>query len=379
MLKMGILVLALGAALAPRPSTRAGHVMYVGTYTGPQSKGIYAFRFDDASGSLEPIGLVAETPNPSFLAASADGRHLFAVNETSSFDADKSGSVTSFAIDRATLKLAPINVVSSRGADPCHLMLDGTGRFLAVANYTGGSFAILPVGPDGRLAAATAVLTHAGSGPNRQRQEKPHAHMVLFDPGNHFLLGADLGLDRVHVYRFAAANGAATPNEPPSAAVAPGAGPRHLALHPNGRFAYVIDELASTITSFTWDGTKGTLGPLGTNSTLPAGFSGTSATAEIVVHPNGRFLYGSNRGHDSIAVFRIGAGGDLQLVEIASTRGRTPRNFTIDPSAHWLIAANQESNTLAVFRIDPTNGALSPVGGLANVGSPVSLLFANGV
>ena len=207
MLRMGILVLALGAVLAVRPSARARQVMYVGTYTGSQSQGIYAFQFDDASGALEPVGLVAETPNPSFLTASADGRHLFAVNETSSFDADKSGSVTSFAIDRATLKLATINVVSSRGADPCHLMLDGTGRFLAVANYTGGSFAILPVGPDGRLGAATAVLTHTGSGPNRQRQEKPHAHMVLFEPSNRFLLGADLGLDRVHVYRFAAASG----------------------------------------------------------------------------------------------------------------------------------------------------------------------------
>jgi 6-phosphogluconolactonase len=203
--------------------------------------------------------------------------------------------------------------------------------------------------------------------------------MALFDPGNRFLLGADLGLDRVHVYRFAASTGTATPNEPASAAVAPGAGPRHLAIHPNGRFAYVIDEMGSTITSFSWDGTKGTLGPLGTISTLPAGFAGTSTTAEIVVHPNGRFLYGSNRGHDSIAVFRIGAAGDLQLVEIASTRGRTPRNFTIDPSGHWLIAANQESNTLAVFRIDPATGGLSPVGGLSSVGSPVSLLFVNGL
>jgi 6-phosphogluconolactonase len=380
MLKTSILLLAMGATVAAQASAvRTGHVMYVGTYTGPQSKGIYAFRFDAGSGTLEPVGLVAESPNPSFLTASADGQRLVAVNEISTFDADKSGSVTSFQIDRGTLKLTPINVVSSRGADPCHLMLDYTGRFLAAANYTSGSFALIPVGPDGRLGAATQVLTHPGSGPNTQRQDTSHAHMVLFDPANRFLYGADLGLDRVHVYRFDATTGAATPNDPPSASVAPGAGARHLAFHPNGRFAYVIDELASTVTSFAWNPAAGTLAPLGSISTLPAGFIGTSTTAEIAIHPNGRFLYGSNRGHDSLAVFRIGDAGDLHLVEIDSTRGREPRNFTIDPSGGWLIAANQNSNTLAVFRIDQVTGKLTPTGPLASVGSPVSLLFVNGM
>jgi 6-phosphogluconolactonase len=377
---LGLAVAAIGVATVVRAgAARAAHVMYVGTYTGAQSKGIYAFRFDDASGTLEPAGLVAETPSPSFLEASADGRYIFAVNETSAFDADKSGSVSSFAIDRATLKLTPINTVSSRGGSPCHLMLDRTGKFLAVANYGGGSFAILPVGADGRLGAATAVLTHTGSGPNKQRQEKPHAHMVLFDPANKFLYGADLGLDVVHVYRFNAASGAATPNDPPSGSVAAGAGPRHIAFHPNGRFAYVIDELASTITTFDWDASAGTLKARGSISTLPTGFTGTSTTAEIAIHPSGRFLYGSNRGHDSIAVFRIADDGSLTLVETQSTRGHEPRNFTIDPSGRWLIAANQNTNTLAVFRIDQTTGALTPSGPLASVGSPVSLLFVKGL
>ena len=370
----GLIGLATAASLS---AARVERLIYVGTYTGPQSQGIYAFRFDDVTGALKPLGLAAASPNPSFLAASADGRFLFAVNEQQSFGGERSGSVTSFAVDRATSKLTVINTVSSRGADPCHLMLDATGRFLAVANYTGGTFVILPVAPDGKLGDVTTVLRHTGSGPNRQRQEGPHAHMVLFDPSNHFLYASDLGLDRVHIYRFDAKTGAATPANPAEAAVAPGAGPRHLALDPNGKFAYVIDEMGNTITSFAWNRDTGALASLGVVSTLPADFKGTSTTAEIAIHPSGRFVYGSNRGHDSIAVFSVEPSGGLKLVEIESTRGREPRNFTIDPSGRWLIAANQHSNTLSVFRIDASTGALSPAGPLAEVGSPVHVLFMN--
>jgi 6-phosphogluconolactonase len=374
-LVLGIVGISIVGALSPVSALRAQRLMYVGTYTGPQSKGIYAFRFDDGTGALTPIGLVAETPSPSFLTASADGRFVFAVNEISSFGGEPSGSVTSFAVDPATSKLTAINTQSTRGAGPCHLMLDRTGRFLAVANYGGGNFAILPVDSAGRLGEVSAVLTNSGSGPNQQRQQGPHAHMVLFDPDNRFLYGADLGLDRVFVYRFDQGTGKATPNSSPFASVAAGAGPRHLAWHPNGRFAYVINELASTITMFAWNRQAGTLTGGSTVSTLPQGFSGTSSTAEIAVHPNGKFLYGSNRGHDSIAVFSIGASGELHFVEAQPTRGRTPRNFTIDPTGQWLIAANQDSNTIAVFRIDTTTGALRPVGDLSAVGAPVSLLF----
>lgn len=377
-----LVLLALGAsgavAMVGIAAARAERMIYIGTYTGPESKGIYAFKFDDASGALTPVGLVAETPSPSFLESSADGRFLYAVNEIGTFEGERSGSVTAFSVNAATAKLTALNVVSSRGDSPCHLMLDRTGRFLAVANYGGGTFAILPVGADGRLGPAPAVLSHTGSGPNRQRQTAPHAHMVLFSADNRFLYGADLGVDRVHVYGFNAATGAATPANPPSAAVAAGAGPRHLVLHPNGRFAFVLNELASTIATFARDAASGALTALtpgATISTLPAGFTGASTTAEIAIHPNGRFLYGSNRGHDSVAAYAIGASGDLRLVEIESTRGRTPRSFAIDPTGRWLIAANQATNTLAVFRIDASTGALEPAGPLANVPTPVSILF----
>jgi 6-phosphogluconolactonase len=379
MFRFALVVCAIGSAVATNrvvvSAARAQRVMYVGTYTGPQSKGIHAFRFDDSSGALTPLGLMAETSNPSFLAASADGRFVFAVNEIGSFGGEQSGSVTSFAVDPVTSKLTVINTQPTRGAGPCHLVLDHTGRFLAVANYGGGNFVILPVGADGRIGPVSTVLTNAGSGPNRQRQGGPHAHMVLFDPDNRFLYGADLGLDRVFVYRFDAKTGAATANDPPSASVAAGAGPRHFAWHPNGRYAFVINELASTITTFGWNRQAGALAAGATVSTLPAGFAGTNSTAEIAVHPNGKFVYGSNRGHDSIAVFSISASGGLRFVEAVSTRGHTPRSFAIDPTGKWLIAANQESNTLAVFRINDSTGALTPVGEPAAVGAPVSLLF----
>jgi 6-phosphogluconolactonase len=377
MLRFNLSVLALatvGIAMATA-AARVERVVYIGTYTNQESKGIYAFKFDDASGALSPLGLVAETPSPSFLESSADGRFVYAVNEISMFEGERSGSVTAFSVDTATSKLTALNTVSSRGTSPCHLMLDHTGKFLAVANYGGGNFAILPVGADGKLGAATSVLSNTGSGPT-QRQTAPHAHMVLFSPDNKFLYGADLGVDRVHVYGFDAATGKATPAAP-GAAVAPGAGPRHLVLHPNGRFAFVINELNSTIATFARDAATGALTGTGRAaiSTLPARFTVASSTAEIAIHPSGRFVYGSNRGHDSIAVYEAGADGTLRLVEIELTRGRTPRSFAIDPTGRWLIAANQATSTLAVFRIDPSTGALEPAGPLASVPTPVSVLF----
>lgn len=354
-------------------------LIFVGTYTTGQSKGIYAFRFNEDSGALSPIGLAAETPSPSFLAASRDGRHVFAVNEIASFKDERtsgpSGSVTSFAVDSSTGTLRAINTESSQGAGPCHLALDRTGRFLAVANYSGGTFAILPVGTDGRLGPATAVMSNTGSGPNRARQDRPHAHFVAFDSSNKFLFGADLGSDRVWVYRFDPSKGTAVPNDPPSAAVEAGSGPRHLAFHSNGRFAFSVNELKSTVTAFTHDRTRGALTPSATYSTLPDDFRESSSTAEIALHPNGRFLYASNRGHDSIAVFSVGAAGELRRVQIESTRGQTPRNFAIDPTGRWLIAANQKSGTLAVFRINQATGELAATGPLTTVDAPVCVLF----
>ena len=361
----------------PDSTAAASRLLFIGTYTGDQSRGIHAARFDDATGALNVLGLAAETANPSFLEASRDGRFVFAVNETATYAGQPSGSVTSFAVQASTAvpTLTLLNAQPTRGADPCHLVLDRTGRYLAVANYSGGNFAIFPVGTDGRLAPSTALLTNSGAGPNRERQAGPHGHQVVFDAANRFLLAVDLGLDRVLVYAFDARTGRATPHAPPSVAAAPGAGPRHLAFAPNGRFAFVINELDSTIATLAWSPEAGTLTPVATVSTLPRARAASDSTAEIAVHPTGRFVYGSNRGHDSLAVFSVAADGRLSLVEHESTRGQTPRNFVIDPTGRWLLAANQGSNTIAVFRIDQATGALDAVGPLASVGAPVSLLF----
>jgi 6-phosphogluconolactonase len=360
--------LLLFAALG---STADSHIVYIGTYTGEASKGIYAFRFDDSSGALSPLGLVAETPSPSFLTASANGRFVFAVNELETYGGAPSGSVTSFAVDPGTSKLTQISVQPSGGAGPCHLALDRTGRYLAVANYSGGNFALFPVGADGRLQPATTVVDGRSTA---AASAKPLGHAVGFDATNRFLVTADKGLDRVLVYRFDAANGRVTAHTPPAAELPAGSGPRHYAFHPNHKWLFSIDELSATITRFSWDEKAGRLTSLGNAATRPAGVTG-GTTAEIAVHPNGRFLYGSNRGHDSIVVFRIEADGALTLVEHEPTRGQTPRNFALEATGRRLIAANQRSNTLAVFSIDPKSGALTPVGPLVNVGSPVSVLF----
>lgn len=368
------LAVMAGAVTTVR-SAAPGTLVYIGTYTGDTSKGIYAFRFDAASGRLTPVGLVAETRSPSFLAVSPNRKFLYAVNEISSFEGERSGSVSGFTIDAQSGKLAALNSKSSKGDGPCHLAVDATGRFLAVANYGGGNFSLLPIGKDGRLGDSIAILANGGRGPDKERQEGPHAHAVVFDARNRFLLGADLGLDRVFIYKFDPSSGAIGANDPSSVQLAPGAGPRHVAFHPTLPLAFAINELSSTITSLSWDPATGRLAAAGSVSSLPAGYSGENSTAEIAVHPGGRFLYGSNRGHDSIAVFSIGTTGTLSLIEHEPTRGQTPRNFAIDPSGKWLIAANQKSNTLAVFSIDQDTGALTPTGPLAQVGTPVCVLF----
>ena len=374
---LGVAALAVAGVQAWQATEAAGRLVFIGTYTGgtTNSKGIYAFRFDEKTGALTPLGLKAETRSPSFLAASPDGKVLYAVNEIHDYNGTTAGSITSYTVDAKTATLTPLGVESTGGSDPCHVQCDRTGKVVAVANYSGGNFAVLPIGPGGKPGASTALLGGTGSGPDKQRQQGPHAHEVVFDPSNRYLLEADLGLDKILVYRFDAASGKVTPNDPPSVSLVPGSGPRHLAFHPNGKFVFTINEMASTITTLTWDAAKGALTMLGSQSTLPDGFKGNSSTAEIQVHPNGRFLYGSNRGHDSIAVFSIAADGTLKAVEHESTRGKTPRHFTLDPSGRWLIAGNQGSGTLSVFAVDQSTGALTPTGGLAEVGSPVCVLF----
>ncbi len=356
------------------PAAAAQYFVYLGTYTGGQSagKGIYVARLDTATGTLSDPELAAEVSNPSFLALHPNGRYLYAVGETGG---PKGGAVSAFSIDRATGRLSLLNQVSSRGSGPCHLAVDKTGRYVIVVNYGSGSTAAFSLREDGSLGESTAFVQHAGASVHPKRQQGPHAHSVNLSPDNRFAVVADLGLDQILVFRFDAAKGALEPNEPPHAKVTPGSGPRHFAFHPSGRFAYVINELASTLTAFTWDPKRGVLSEIETVGTLPKDFAGENYTAEVVVHPNGRFLYGSNRGHDSLAVFSIDGHGRLKLVEHVSTQGQFPRNFALDPSGTYLLAANQRSNNVVVFRVDPRTGRLSPTGRQIQVGSPVCVRF----
>ena len=362
--------------LSGAPKTAKDYLVYFGTYTGKGSKGIYACRFRPSTGKLTAVELAAETPNPSFLAVDPAQRLLFAANEIGDYQGAKSGSVSSFAIDPRTGKLRALNTVASRGADPCHLTVDRTGGHVLVANYTGGSVAVLPFQADGMLGQASDFVQHLGSGVNPERQHEPHAHDVVLTPDNRFAIVADLGLDKLLVYRYASAQGKLTANDPPSGSVKPGSGPRHIALHPNGRWAYVISEMGNSITAFDWDGDKGSFHELQSISTLPKDFKGENSTAELVVDRKGRYLYGSNRGHDSIAVYAIDpVKGMLTFIEDVPTLGKEPRNFALDPTGGYLFAANQNSNTVVVFRVNPKNGRLSPTGEQAEVVSPVCVTF----
>jgi len=374
---LSIAVLAPGAG--PAAAAGGGTLMvYVGTYTGgtSASKGIYRLRLDLATGTLTEAGPPTESVSPSFLALHPSGRYLYAVNETDGPPKGE-GGVSAFAIDARTGALTPLNKESSRGGGPCHLALDGKGRFVLVANYGGGSVAVLPVQADGRLNEATTFVQHAGHGADPGRQKGPHAHWVGLDQANRFALVADLGLDEVLVYKFDPALGTLTPSQPPAARLAPGAGPRHAVFHPDGRHAYVINELQSTVTAFSYDARTGALAELQTLSTVPAGFTQPTDTAEIAVRPDGKFLYGSNRGHDSIAIFAVDAAtGKLTSVGHQPTLGKKPRNFAIDPTGTYLLAANQDSENIAVFRIDRASGRLTPVGQPFSVPRPVCVLMA---
>ena len=366
----------LTSAVCFAQTSQSRYLVYVGTYTTNGSKGIYEYTFNPGSGQLTAAGLAAETQNPSFLAIDPSHRFLYAVNEVGKYKNKSSGGVSAFAIDRASGKLSLLKEVASGGADPCYVALDKTGKYVLVANYTGGSIAVFRVNADGSLGARSAFVQHKGSGPNKERQQGPHAHWIETTPDNRFAIAADLGLDELLVYHFDASHGALTANDPPFAKVEAGAGPRHLAFHPNGKFAYVINELQGTVSAFSYDATHGRLNPLENISTLPKDFSAENTTAEIEVHPSGKFLYASNRGHDSIAAFAIDAQkGTLRLIDHFSTKGRTPRSFAIDPTGSWLLVANQNTGNVIVFRIDKRTGRLTAGGEEVKVPSPVCLKF----
>lgn len=349
-------------------------LVYVGTYNERGSKGIYGYRFDSATGKLTSIGLVAESDQPSFLAADPRGKFLFAVNEIESFKDQQTGAVSSFRIDRTSGKLTSLGEFSSRDRGPAHLALDNAGKHVLVANYTLGSVAVLPIEASGILGTPTAFVQHRGSSVNPERQQGPHAHAVVMSKDDRFAVVADLGIDQVLLYPFNKSKG--TLGEPHSVKTKPGAGPRHLAFHPNGRFLYVANELHSTVVAYSYDGTTGRVEELQSVSTLPEGYSDPNTIAEIVADKQGKYLYVSNRGDDSIAVFAIDpASGTLRRAGFAKTGGKTPRNFAIDPTGKWLLAANQNSDNIVVFRISPKTGLPAATGEKVSVPAPVCVLF----
>lgn len=345
----------------------------VGTYTRGKEGGINVLRFDPDTAKLTKHG-VANIDNPSFLAVHPSQKLVYSVAEVATFDGKLGGAVAAFSFDATTGTLTKLNHSSTIGAGPCHLVVDQTGRYVLAANYGGGSVVVLPIEEGGKLGRATSFVQHAGSSVNPQRQKAPHAHSINLDPTNQFAVAADLGVDKVFVYRLNGKNGTLTDAPSAFGKVAPGSGPRHFAFHPGGRFAYVINELALTVTAFTFDSTSGELSEIQTISTLPPGTEKQGSTAEVRVHPSGHFLYGSNRGHDSIVVYAIDQdAGELTYVENEPTQGQTPRNFFVEPSGKFLFAENQQSGSIAVLKIDQQTGALSPTGNSIEVPSPVCI------
>jgi 6-phosphogluconolactonase len=376
-----------------RPGSRGTPVFaYVGTYSSPQAsgggrgEGIYQYEMNRTTGALERRALVATAMNPAWLALDASRTHLYSANEVAT-PATGSGSVSAYAIDRASGQLSLLNTVSSEGAGPAHMSVHPSGLHAFVANYAGGTVAVLPIRPTGELGAATDIKRHEGTvGPARATSappgsfaisghDRPHAHMIQPDPSGRFVLSTDLGLDRIFIWRFDPRGGTLTPNDPPSVALPPGDGPRHFAFHPNGRWLYSLQEEASTLVRFDYDPANGTLEAKQTVSSLPQGFAGTNFTSQVMVSPDARFLYAANRLHDSIAWFSIGARGTLTFAGEEWTRGDYPRHFNIDPTANFLFSCNQRADAIAGFRINRDTGQLRFTGQYTPVGTPASIVF----
>jgi 6-phosphogluconolactonase len=375
---LGTLGLALPElAFAHVGAPRSGELLvYVGTYTTGKSEGIYLYRLNLSSGELKHVATTSGVVNPSFLAIAPSRRYLYAVNEVEEFAGKKSGALSAFAVDQRTGELTLLNRQPSLGGAPCYVVVDQTGRFVLVANYAGGNVAVLKVNSDGSLGEATDVKQDLGSSINAERQEGPHAHCIVLDPANRFAYGCDLGTDKIMIFRFDARRGKLIPNRTPSVQAKPGAGPRHLTFHPGGKYVYVINELHATVTAFAQDQIRGNLKEVQTEPTLPKDFAGADTSADIHVSPNGRFLYCSNRGHDSIAAFKIDPrSGGLTFIAHESSGGKTPRNFAIDPTGAFLLTANQNSNNIVTFRLDSKTGRLGATGHVVEVPSPVCLKF----
>ena len=373
---LGLALPELGTARVLAVERPRELLVYVGTYTSGKSEGIYLYRLNLASGELKHVATTRGVKDPSFLAIAPSRRYLYAVNEVEEFAGKKSGALSAFAVDQRTGELRLLNQQPSLGGAPCYVVVDRTGRFVLVANYSGGNFAALPARSDGSLGEATDVKQDLGSSINAERQEGPHAHCIVLDPANRFAYACDLGTDKIMIFRFDARRGKLIPNGKPWVQVKPGAGPRHLTFHPRGKYAYVINELQATVTAFAHDQVHGNLKELQTVPTLPKDFAGADTSADIHVSPDGRFLYCSNRGHDSIAAFKIDSrNGKLTFIARESTGGKTPRNFAIDPTGAFLLAANQKSDNIVTFRLDSKTGRLGVTGHAVEVPSPVCLKF----
>ncbi|RIV22232.1 lactonase family protein [Fibrisoma montanum] len=361
-----ILCLIMLSAFAQSPK----EILYVGTYSVRGSEGIYVFEFDRSTGDLKQIQTVSNDKSPSFLAIHPSGNYMYSVNE----GADKNGGVSAYAIEPGTGTLKPLNQQSSKGRGPCHVSIDQTGKLAFVSNYGGGVFTVLPIKADGTLGEPSESIEYTGSGPNQQRQEKPHIHSATLSPDNRFVYVADLGSDKVYIYEIDPANGKVKPASTPFASVKPGSGPRHLAIHPNGRYVYVVEELTSAVASFNRDARTGALTLLQDNvKTLPADFSGNNTSADIHTDPAGKFLYQSNRGFNALAMMSIATDGKVTLIGQQPTGGKTPRNFLIDPKGQYVLAANQETDNITIFRLDSKTGKLTDTGKSVRVPSPVCL------
>jgi 6-phosphogluconolactonase len=351
-------------------------LVYFGTYTGQRSRGIYLSEFSPDTGKLTTPQLVAETKDPTFLAVRPDLQFLYAVNEVGDFAGQKSGAVSAFKMDRKTGALTFLNQKASGGSGPCHLAVARDGKCTVVANYGSGSVAVLPIDSDGRLREPSASVQHHGSSVNPQRQEGPHAHFVTWDPDQRRVLTCDLGLDKVLSYQLSPSLTALSPGNPPFFSLTPGSGPRHLVFSPDRQFVYVINELSSTLTCCSYTAASGELKEIQSISTLPEQFHGANTCAEIEVHPSGKFVYGSNRGHDSIAVFTLDPStGKATLKQHQSTQGKNPRHFSLDPTGKWLLAENQDSDSVVIFAVDSQTGQLSPTGESQKAGAPVCAVF----
>lgn len=350
--------------------------VYIGAYTQDGGRGINQASFDPNTGELKLLGLAGEAKNPSFLALPANDEFLYSVNEIGDYNASRGGTLSAFAVDAESGQLSLLNNESTAGTGPCFVSLDNEGKHALVANYGNGSVAVLPIDAAGKLQPASAVIQQEGTGPNAARQTGPHAHSIKLDAANRFALACDLGADKVFVYRFDPTKGTLTPNETPWFQTAPGAGPRHLAFHPNGKWVYIVNELDCTLVAAAYDAERGVLKALQTETTLPAGGVEGNTCAEVVVHPTGKFVYASNRGHDSIAMFAIDeATGKLTPLGQHPAGGKTPRNFNIDPSGKFLLAALQGSNRVVVHTIDQATGKLTQTDHAIETPMPVCIKF----